>query len=144
MFLKAAGAVIGTGVVLAGLSLAAAGFNYWTAPIFGKADAERSIESGPSRIALYTQFFQLCGGVQSLEGQIDSQVAYAESVTGDAKTKALQNVAGLKGRRAQVIADYNSQATMKYTAARFLDANLPYQISPVAYDGHSPTVCAAH
>lgn len=120
---------------IAAVSLASGAFHYVTAPFFGRVEAERQIESGASRTALYNQFFDLCAGVQALEGQIDAQ---ADNTGPNAQA----NVSGLKARRAQVIAQYNADAKKDYTSARFLDAKLPYQLASGPYDGTTKTVCA--
>jgi hypothetical protein len=133
--LKIIGYSFGGFALLAALSLASGAFTYITAPFFGRVEAERQIESGASRTALYNEFFDLCAGVQAIEGQIDAQI--------DVKNpNAPINIAGLQSRRSQVIAQYNANATKSYTAARFLDAKLPYQLVAGTYTGANKTVCA--
>jgi len=135
-FLKIAGSIVFFFLFVLALSVATGGWQYLTASFFGKVEAERAIESGPSRTAIYDRFFDLCAGIQAVEGQIDAQSALGTD-------RARQNVAGLNARRAQLIARYNADATKDYTAARFRDADLPYRISPAAYDGSRQTVCAS-
>ncbi|OCP21988.1 MULTISPECIES: hypothetical protein [unclassified Ensifer] len=120
---------------LATLSLATGAFQYVTAPFFGRVQAERQIESGASRTALYNEFFDLCAGVQAIEGQIDAQ-------TGVQSANTQINLAGLQSRRSQVIAQYNANASKSYTSARFHDAKLPYQLVAGTYTGQNKTACA--
>lgn len=134
--LKIIGAACAFMLVIAVLALATGGWQYLTAPFFGRVEAERAIESGPSRTALYDRFFDLCAGIQAIEGQIDAQSAIENE-------RSRQNVAGLQGRRAQLIARYNADAAKDYTAARFRDADLPYHIPASTYDGSNRTICAS-
>ncbi|WP_276122629.1 hypothetical protein [Pararhizobium qamdonense] len=129
-------------VGLGALSLASGAFSYVTAPFFGRVQAERQLESGASRVALYNQFFDLCAGVQALEGQMDVQTALYESQAGEDRNRTAVNIAGLNARRFQIITQYNADAAKSYTAARFLDAKLPYQLSLATYSGQTKTVCA--
>lgn len=133
--LKAIGYTVAGLAGIAALSLASGAFSYITAPFFGRVEAERQIESGASRTTLYNQFFDLCAGVQAIEGQIDAQISVQNERTP-------QNLAGLQGRRSQVIAEYNANASKSYTAARFLDSKLPYQLATGIYTGANKTVCA--
>lgn len=130
-------------VGLALLSLATGAWTYITAPFFGRVQAERQLESGPSRITFYDRFHDLCAGVQAVEGQIDAQrtlLASLDKGTPD-YTRTAQNIAGLEARRSQVIAQYNADASKDYTAARFKDADLPWQLSSAPYAG-TKTSCA--
>ena len=63
----ALGAVIGLTV---GLDLFGLWYRGATAPIRGNSDAEVQIESAPSRIQRYEEFFALCQSVQTKEDQI--------------------------------------------------------------------------
>lgn len=132
-------AIIGL-FALAALALAGGVWTYVTAPFFGRVQAERQLESGPSRIGFYNRFHNLCAGVQAIEGQIQAQEVLLAGLTKGTSqyVKTQQNIAGLNGRRQQVIAQYNADASKDYTAARFHDADLPFTLSPTA----ASTTCA--
>lgn len=137
-------AIIGM-IGLAIVALLWFGFVWATAKFRGMVEAERSIESGPSRVAFYTAFFDQCSSIQGLEGQIDAQRVVLATISPDLPqyARTVQNIAGLEGRRAMAIARYNQDAQQDYTAARFLDADLPFHLSPAAYNGDNKTRCAA-
>lgn len=109
-----------------------------TSGIRGKAEAERIIESGSSRIQRYQEFFNICQGVQAKEDAIDNLLANKtmDTVKRDTAVTANQNA------RATLIADYNSKSAQAYTAARFKASNLPYQINRGPYNGSNRTNCA--
>ena len=125
---------------------AVGGFRYITAPFRGAVEVERQIESGASRIALYNLFHDRCASIQGLEGTIDSQrnLLAALDPDGDDYSRTLINIAGLEGRRLSEINRYNEDAAKDYTAARFLDADLPYALSVAAYSGDNRTRCSAN
>lgn len=103
-----------------------------TAPFFGWAEAERQIESAPSRIANYNHFFDLCAAVEGYEDQI---VVLQDQLdeTGPDDTREVNRlrstISGIEGQRARAIRQYNADATKDYTQARFRDSDLPYQLS---------------
>ena len=103
-----------------------------TAPFFGWADAERQIESAPSRISNYNHFFDLCAAVEGYEDQIlvlTTQLAETDENDTKEVNRLRSSIAGLEGQRARAIRQYNADATKDYTAARFHDSDLPYQLS---------------
>lgn len=112
-------------------------YQKWTAPLRGASEAERTIESGSSRIQRYQEFFNLCQGIQAKEDAIDNLLANTTMDTGqrDIAVTANQNA------RATLIAEYNSKSAQAYTAARFKDSNLPYQIVRGPYTGSNRTAC---
>ena len=132
-YFSIAGAVAAVVILVLVVAYAAGGLRWISAPFWGGVQAEVQLESGPSRISLYNRFFDLCAGVQAIEGQIDAQVAGRNDP---------QIVAGLHSRRAQVIADYNADAAKEYTNARFLGDELPDRLSLVPYDGSNKTICS--
>lgn len=108
-----------------------------TAPLRGQAEAERSIESGASRIQRYQEFFNICQGIQSKEDAIDNLKANdsMDEQKRDTAVTANQNA------RATLIAEYNGKSGQSYTAARFKASNLPYQINRGPYTGMNRTNC---
>lgn len=110
-----------------------------TSGLRGATEAERTIESGASRIQRYQEFFAICEGVQTKEDAIDNLLANntMDEVTRDTAVTANQNA------RAQLIAEYNSKSGQSYTAARFKDSNLPFQLARGPYIGTNQTNCFA-
>ena len=113
-------------------------YQKWTAPLRGQSEAERTIESGASRIQRYQEFFNICQGIQAKEDAIDNLKANSTMDTERRDTAITAN----QNARSTLIAEYNSKSTQAYTAARFRDSNLPYQIARGPYLGTNRTVCA--
>jgi len=104
-------------------------WTYFTAPIAGKVEAERTINSGANRVQAYNHYFDLCAAVQGYEATIDAQ----QSLANKSKDEATQNrantiVAAITAQRARTIAQYNADAVKEYTTARFLGAELPKRL----------------
>lgn len=102
------------------------------ASFFGRMQAEVDIESADSRIANYTAFFNRCAAVQGYEDQLtvlEDQLQETPESDTEEVNRLRQSIAGLEGQRARAIRRYNSEATQDYTAARFRDSDLPYQLS---------------
>ena len=116
--------------LMAGLSLM-----YWqwisvTAPIKGKAEAERQIESKESRIQRYEHFFDLCASAQPQQVALRSQQARLETAeTSKERSRIRANIAGVEANLARTVNQYNADSGKNYTAARFKASNLPYQLS---------------
>lgn len=131
-------------VALAGaLSVALWAFGVFTAPAKGRGDARKQIQSASFRIAAYDHFFNLCGGVQGLEGQLDAQYEELTTATGDDIARVRANIAGIKGERSQAVAEYNQDARKDYTIGQFKSSALPYAL-PVTYTkGDDHTSCGS-
>lgn len=119
-------------VLILALTLGGTVLRGLTAPLFGWADAEVQIESAESRIARYEHFFGLCSAVESYEDQIvvlEEQLENTDKSDSKEVNRLNSSIAGLKGQRSRSINDYNAQARMEYTSARFHDSSLPYQLT---------------
>lgn len=112
-------------------------YQKWTAPLRGQTEAERTIESGASRIQRYQEFFNICQGIQAKEDAIDNLQANSTMDTEKRDTAVTAN----QNARATLIAEYNGKSAQAYTAARFKDSNLPYQINRGPYTGANRTNC---
>lgn len=134
--------VVGAFALIAGIALATGLFRLETAAFFGNVDAQVQIESGPSRIAKYEEFFETCSAVRSVEAQLDAQKTLLASLdpTHDQYARTMTNIAGLSARRATHIETYNRLAAQEETTARFQADNLPSRLSDAAYDG-TKTAC---
>lgn len=118
--------------LVVGLIFGVAAFRGYTAPFFGRMDAEVQIESAESRIANYNRFFDQCAAVQGYEHQIEVLQEQLDETPADDRdeiNRLRQSIAGLRGQRARAIAEYNADASKSYTAARFHASNLPYRLS---------------
>lgn len=112
--------------VCALLALGGWAWMYITAEPKGIAEAERQIESAPSRIANYEHFYDLCAEVQGLEASLSAQRVALEATGSESERERLRsNIAGLTAQRARTIARYNADARKSYTRARFLGQDLP-------------------
>lgn len=111
------------------LSLGGWAWKYYTAPIKGKAEAERAIESSASRIARYEYFYDLCVSVQAGKASLSAQrerLGYSEDKKESSRIRA--NVAALQSNIARTVSQYNAESGKNYTSARFKASNLPYQL----------------
>ena len=137
--------VVGSLAVLLLVASAIWGFGVLTAPIFGKGEAYKEIQSSDFRIQAYQTFFNQCASIQGLEGQIDELVValgYYERGSREYNI-TVTSIAGVKGARHQAIAKYNQDALKNWTEGQFRDNNLPYQISDTNYpEKGGKTVCA--
>jgi len=137
MVLGGLGLVVATIGLSIALDLGGLFYQGQTAGFRGAMEAERQIESAPSRIQRYEEFFNICQGVQAREDAIDALLANA-SINEEDRDRA---ITANQSARAQLIAEYNSMASQDYTAARFQASNLPYQLTRGLYDGDQ-TNCA--
>jgi hypothetical protein len=110
----------------------------------GRGNAERQIESAPSRISRYEYFFDLCVSVQTAETAIDQETARLEAETNESvRSQIRQNISAQHTVRMNGVNTYNADAKKDYTSARFLASNLPYQLSTQPYvAGGTKTQCA--
>ncbi len=121
------------------------GFGVATAGIYGRGEARKEIQSAEFRIEAYQHFFNMCGSIQGLEGQIDELTAELELFEPGSReyTHTVKSLTGVKGYRHQAIARYNQDALKDYTEGQFRDKDLPYQIPDTNYpEEGGKTVCA--
>lgn len=93
------------------------GIRWATADIRGQLQAREEIFSGPSRIARYEEFFNLCNDVIAMKARRD----VLEIGSNEWR--------GVNGILIGIVSDYNSRAGQADTSANFLASNLPYKIS---------------
>jgi hypothetical protein len=133
----------GVGIAaIAGLAMTDLGgmaYNYFTAPLRGMVEAQRTVTSGASRIQRYEEFFNICQSIQAKELAIDSLNANSTMDAAKRDTAITAN----QSARGKLISEYNSKASMAYTYARFKASNLPYSIQSGLYEGNS-TNCNAN
>ncbi|WP_288365589.1 hypothetical protein [uncultured Marinobacter sp.] len=130
--------ILGFIVALMLLSFLGWGWMYLTAEIKGRAEAERQIESAPSRIANYEHFYDLCATIQGNEAALAAQRAAMATAPADEQARYRANIAGIHAQRQRNIARYNQDASKSYTRARFLGEDLPRRLDP----NQEYTVCA--
>jgi hypothetical protein len=126
------------------------GFRVFFAEEIGRGNAEIEIQSAPSRIARYEEFFNLCVSVQNAEIALDAESSRLEATTNpDEQSTVRTNISGLTATRANGINQYNANALKDYTDGQFRASNLPYQLSTAPYvpttpsqQGSTKTVCA--
>lgn len=121
-------AVLVISIVLGSLGTMA--WKYYTARISGIANAERQIESAPSRIAGYEAYFDQCAAIQGYEGALDAQrsMLAVPKLSAEDSARIQTVITGISAQRARAIAQYNADVRKEYTQARFLDAGLPKNI----------------
>lgn len=133
---------VGKGIALgiAGLlGILIVSFGLWglgvaLAPIFGRGEAHKQLNSAQYRIAAYDHFFEQCSSIQGTEGSIDALVAQLENTEGErARNLVNSSLAGAKALRLQAINDYNADARKGYTEGQFRDSDLPFYIEPTNY-----------
>ena len=128
-------ALIGVVAVTAG-SLA---YRYYTAEVRGIVDAEVRIESGQNRIQQYNRFFDLCAETQTMQSSLQVQQELLETVEGQEAERVRSNIAGMNAQLHRYVNRYNADARKEYTAARFRDSSLPYQL-----DANQPINCTVN
>jgi hypothetical protein len=115
------------------LTLLGLGWRYILADPKGKVQAQEQIKSGPSRIAAYNHFFDLCASVQSDEAAITS--LNQELTTGPSESRRGQiqaSLTALRSARAEKINQYNADARKDYTIGQFRSLGLPYTLEPTS------------
>lgn len=111
------------------LTLLGLGWRYVLADPKGRVQAQEQIKSGPSRIAAYNHFFDLCAGVQSDEATMAS--LREELTTGPSESRRGQiqaTLTALRSARAEKINQYNADARKDYTIGQFRSSGLPYTL----------------
>ena len=104
---------------------------YYSADERGRVQARESIQSGPSRIAAYNHFFDLCAAVQTDEATIQAQREELTTNPSESRRGQIQaNIAALKSGRAEKINSYNADARKDYTIGQFRSSGLPFQLDP--------------
>lgn len=119
-------------ILLVAISLGTLAWRYYTAEVRGTVGAQEQIESAPSRIQRYQEFFNLCQSIQSKEDAIDN-LRSNSSMNEQYKDSA---ITANQNARATLINEYNSKSAQSYTAARFKASNLVYQIPRGPYESN--------
>jgi len=116
-------------VLLAAVVYGLGGFQRLTAGFRGEtSQIEKTKADGDYRIAAYDEFFSKCSAIQAAEDSIANQIAEREYASPERKHQIDANVTATRNQRAQLIREYNADATREATAGQFRDSNLPYQI----------------
>jgi len=111
------------------LTLLGLGWRYILADPKGKVQAQEQIKSGPSRIAAYNHFFDLCAAVQSDESAMQS--LRDEMKTDPPPSRVTQinaSLTALRSARAEKINQYNADARKDYTIGQFKSSGLPFTL----------------
>jgi hypothetical protein len=111
------------------LTLLGLGWRYILADPKGKVQAQEQIKSGPSRIAAYNHFFDLCAAVQSDEAAMQS--LRDEMKTDPPPSRITQinaSLTALRSARAEKINQYNADARKDYTIGQFKSSGLPFTL----------------
>lgn len=130
--IKGVGVVILGIILLVAISLGTLAWRYYTAEMRGSVDAQEQIESAPSRIQRYQEFFSICQSIQTKEDAIDNLRAN-DSMDEQRKGSA---ITANQNARSTLINEYNSMSSQSYTAARFKASNLVYQIPRGPYESN--------
>lgn len=126
-------------VGVVGLTAGSLAYRYYTAEVRGIVDAEVRIESGQNRIQQYNRFFDLCAEIQTMQSSLEAQKSLLETSEGGEEERVRANIAGMTAQLNRYVNRYNADARKEYTAARFRDSSLPYQI-----DANSPINCTVN
>ena len=106
-------------------------FSRWTAEWRGGTAATEIVHADPNyRIAAYEHFFDLCAQVQSTEAGIRAQLDELDTDPPEARRVQIQaNITAARKVRAELINQYNADATKEDTQANFLASSLPYHLN---------------
>lgn len=125
------GAIVLVALIVAALAAANWAWVWMTAEISGRVEAQRQIESAPSRIANYEHFFDLCASAERKQASLGAQRLLLEETSDPTEARRVrQNIAALTAALAGDAARYNADVQKDYTRARFLDSGLPKSIDP--------------
>jgi len=137
---KMKGVLIAIGVIVLIVSIIAGNwlYRYYTAEIRGVVDAEEQIESAPSRISRYEEFYNRCASIQGHEDSIAAQEQRLQHIDPESSeaSRVRTIIAGLHSERARAIRRYNTDAANSYTMGRFRASNLPYRLDIDAPQTH--------
>lgn len=89
---------------------------------------ESTRANGAYRIATYDHFFDLCSGVQSLEASVANEEAEMKTASDARKAQLAATITAQYNRRAELINQYNADASKDYTQGQFRDSDLPYRL----------------
>lgn len=121
-------------IVVAALVAIAVGigvYSIWTlsADVRGKAAVHNQIHGNANyRIAQYDHFFNLCAGVQSREAAIRNAQDEAKTASQSRKEQLAAVITANRNERAELINQYNADASAAGTRGNFLASNLPYHL----------------
>lgn len=91
---------------------------------------EKTKANSSYRIASYEHFYDLCAGVQSIEGKIKNM---EEELSGEDKgqreTVLKTSITASKNKRAEMISKYNGDARKEATSGQFKSSDLPYELN---------------
>lgn len=148
MFKLSAKAVLLTLGVIIAVVLIGLGILYGTGHLkMGTADFRGGVEAtekihadGDYRIAKYNWFFDQCAAVQTSESQLEAAKAELDAGPSDYRRQQINaNITAITATRAELINEYNAEATKADTAANFQASELPYKLSI----HNEETTCAA-
>lgn len=101
---------------------------------------EQTIADGSYRIAAYEHFFDLCAAVQTKEASIAALESELTSDPSQSRTEQINaSITALVASRADLINQYNADATKEDTRANFHSSDLPYRLDTET----ESTQCAA-
>jgi biopolymer transport protein ExbB/TolQ len=127
------------GLIIAGIYISGT-ISKKTANFRGDVGVKNKTLADPNyRIANYNHFFDLCASVQAREAAISNAKEEEKHAT-QARQMQLEGViTANRNERAELIAQYNADASKSYTQAQFLSSDLPYRLDQNAEE----TQCTA-
>lgn len=100
-----------------------------TADTRGKVAVHNRIHGDATyRIAQYDHFFDLCAGVQNREAAISNAQEESKTATQARKEQLAAVITANRNIRAELINQYNADASEAGTKGNFLASNLPYHL----------------
>lgn len=115
------------GFIVGGLLI----YGIWTltADVRGKAAVHNRIHGDATyRIAQYDHFFDLCAGVQNREAAIRNAQEETKTASQPRKEQLAAVITANRNERAELINQYNADASAAGTRGNFLASNLPYHL----------------
>ena len=103
-------------------------FSWFAAPYQGKLQARQQIQSGNFRIAAYSQFFNECASVTTLDQALQQNLVAEKTDKGFSLQQDRTNYTAQLNSRNDAANQYNTQSQESYTVAQFKASNLPYVI----------------
>ena len=130
-YLKLTGGILTVIAALILLAGALFGWQWVTAPFYGKLDKRQTVQSGDFRLYSYNHFYDACASIasdqQSLQAQKD-MLSRSDSISQRQLERIHTRIAALKGQIAREIEQYNADARKEESMGQFKAHDLPNSI----------------
>lgn len=102
-----------------------------TADFRGETKQKEDTQANSSyRMAAYDHFYDMCAGIQSIEGKIGNMEGELADVDEKQRESILNaSIMAAKNKRVELVSSYNADARKEATEGQFRSSDLPYEIN---------------